>query len=65
MPLSAIADAVSDFYKGKTVKIVIGGSMGGAYSLMHSFCPAMSIDIYPVALLLLFSRCPAVVVTRR
>jgi homoserine acetyltransferase len=47
MPLSAIADAVSDFYKGKTVKIVIGGSMGGAYSLMHSFCPAMSIDIYP------------------
>jgi len=33
MPLSANADAVSDFYKGKTVKIVIGGSMGGAYGL--------------------------------
>ena len=32
-PLAASADAVSDFYKGKTVKIVIGGSMGGAYGL--------------------------------
>ena len=33
LPQAAIADAVSDFYKGKTVKVVIGGSMGGAYGL--------------------------------
>lgn len=33
MPQAASADAVSDFYGGKTVKIVIGGSMGGAYGL--------------------------------
>ena len=33
MPQAANADAVGDFYKGKTVKIVIGGRMGGAYGL--------------------------------
>ena len=33
MPLSASADSVSDFYDGKTVKVVIGGSMGGSYGL--------------------------------
>jgi tripartite-type tricarboxylate transporter receptor subunit TctC len=33
MPIAASADAVSDFYKGRTIKIVIGGSMGGAYGL--------------------------------
>ena len=33
LPQAASADAVSDFYDGKTVKIVIGGSMGGAYGL--------------------------------
>ncbi|MEE2655725.1 MAG: tripartite tricarboxylate transporter substrate-binding protein [Pseudomonadota bacterium] len=33
LPLASHADKVSDFYKGKTVKIVIGGSMGGAYGL--------------------------------
>lgn len=32
-PQMASADAASDFYKGKTVKIVIGASMGGAYGL--------------------------------
>ncbi len=33
LPFGAHADKVADFYKGKTVKIVIGGSMGGAYGL--------------------------------
>ena len=33
MPQAASADAVGEFYKGKTVKIVIGGRMGGAYGL--------------------------------
>ena len=33
LPQVASADAVSDFYGGKTVKVVIGGSMGGAYGL--------------------------------
>jgi len=33
LPQAASADAVSDFYGGKTVKVVIGGSMGGAYGL--------------------------------
>ncbi|MDC0033286.1 tripartite tricarboxylate transporter substrate-binding protein [Alphaproteobacteria bacterium] len=33
MPHAANADAVSEFYSGKTVKVVIGGSMGGAYGL--------------------------------
>ena len=32
-PSLAAADKVADFYKGKTVKIVIGASMGGAYGL--------------------------------
>lgn len=32
-PSIASADPVADFYKGKTVKIVIGASMGGAYGL--------------------------------
>lgn len=30
-PAAAMADAVSDFYAGKTVKVVIGASMGGSY----------------------------------
>jgi len=33
MPQAASADAASDFYNGKTVKVLIGGSMGGAYGL--------------------------------
>ena len=33
LPQMANADAASDFYKDKTVKIVIGGGMGGAYGL--------------------------------
>lgn len=33
LPQAASADAVSDFYGGKTVKIVVGASMGGAYGL--------------------------------
>lgn len=33
VPQTSSADAVSDFYKDKTVKVVIGGSMGGAYGL--------------------------------
>ena len=33
LPFGAHANKVADFYKGKTVKIVIGGSMGGAYGL--------------------------------
>ena len=32
-PSIASADAVADFYKGKTVKIVIGAGMGGSYGL--------------------------------
>jgi tripartite-type tricarboxylate transporter receptor subunit TctC len=33
VPQAAQADAASDFYNNKTVKIVIGGGMGGAYGL--------------------------------
>jgi tripartite-type tricarboxylate transporter receptor subunit TctC len=33
MPQAANADAVSDFYDGKTVKVVIGASMGGSYGI--------------------------------
>ena len=33
MPQAANADAVADFYKDKTLKIVIGSRMGGAYGL--------------------------------
>ena len=33
MPQAASADAVSDFYKDKTVKVVIGASMGGSYGI--------------------------------
>ena len=33
MPQAASADAVSDFYDGKTVKVVIGASMGGSYGI--------------------------------
>ena len=33
IPQTSNADAVSDFYKDKTVKVVIGASMGGAYGL--------------------------------
>ena len=32
-PSLAAADKIADFYKDKTVKIVIGASMGGAYGL--------------------------------
>ena len=32
-PQTSSADAVADFYDGKTVKIVIGSGMGGAYGL--------------------------------
>ncbi len=31
-PLSASADTVADFYKGKTVKLISGGSAGGGFS---------------------------------
>ena len=37
VPQMASADAVSDFYKGKTVKIVIGASIGGSYGLFAQF----------------------------
>ncbi len=30
----ALADAVEDFYRGKTVKIVVGASVGGGYDLV-------------------------------
>ena len=33
MPQAASADAVSDFYDGKTVRVVIGASMGGSYGI--------------------------------
>jgi len=33
LPFNASADKVADFYKSRTIKIVIGGSMGGAYGL--------------------------------
>lgn len=33
LPQAANADAVSDFYDGKTVKVVIGASMGGSYGI--------------------------------
>lgn len=33
VPQISFADPVADFYKGKTVKVVIGASMGGAYGL--------------------------------
>ena len=32
-PQAANADAVSDFYQSKTLKVVIGSRMGGAYGL--------------------------------
>ena len=33
IPNAASADAAADFYKGKTVKVIIGASMGGRYGL--------------------------------
>ncbi len=33
VPMSAMADAISDFYTGKTVRIVVGYSPGGGYDL--------------------------------
>jgi tripartite-type tricarboxylate transporter receptor subunit TctC len=33
VPLTAMADVVSDFYTGKTVRIVVGYSPGGGYDL--------------------------------
>jgi tripartite-type tricarboxylate transporter receptor subunit TctC len=33
-PTGASADSVADFYNGKTVKIVVGASMGGSYGLL-------------------------------
>jgi len=37
VPQVSSADPVADFYKGKTVKIVIGASMGGSYGLYAQF----------------------------
>lgn len=33
IPHAASADAVADFYQGKTVKVIIGASVGGSYGL--------------------------------
>ena len=37
VPQISFADPVADFYKGKTVKVVIGASMGGSYGLFAQF----------------------------
>lgn len=37
VPQTSSADPVADFYDGKTVKIVIGASMGGSYGLYAQF----------------------------